>query len=109
MRAQRKRQGIRWPTIRSIWTPPPRKRSAGAWRTGPLCGRFFSVMNLDYLYGYEPNMSEDGACVPFKPECEEMEGKGARAEAEKQTFSKVWNGYYTQRGDRLPGRLLCPA
>ena len=37
-------------------------------------------------------MSDDGACVPFKPECEEMEGKGARAEAEKQTFSKVWNG-----------------
>ena len=38
-----KRQGIRWPTIRSIWTPPPRKRSAGAWRTGPLCGLFSAL------------------------------------------------------------------
>ena len=58
---------------------------------------FFSVMNLDYLYGYVPNMTEDGACVPFEPEGEEEEGEGTRAEAEKQTFSKVWNGYYTQR------------
>ena len=67
---------------------------------------FFSVMNLDYLYGYVPNMTEDGACVPFEPEGEEEEGEGTRAEAERQTFSKVWNGYYTQRGDRLSGRLL---
>lgn len=58
---------------------------------------FFSVMNLDYLYGYVPNMTEDGACVPFEPDSEEAEGEGTRAEAEKQTFSKVWNGYYTQR------------
>ena len=82
------------PTYLDASAPEEKRRSV---ENRAIVRAFFSVMNLDYLYGYVPNMTEDGACVPFEPEGEEEEGEGTRAEAERQTFSKVWNGYYTQR------------
>lgn len=61
---------------------------------------FFSIMNLDNLYAYSPNVGDDGACREFDPAS--VEGTKAIFPAlpdqkEEMIYSKVWNGYYTQR------------
>lgn len=56
---------------------------------------FFSVMNLSNLYCYASNMSEDGLCAP--PAAQDADGAEETQAQEEQVYSKVWNGYYTQR------------
>lgn len=56
---------------------------------------FFSVMNLSNLYCYAPNMGEDGICAP--PAALEADHTEEAQKQEEQAYSKVWNGYYTQR------------
>ena len=59
---------------------------------------FFSIMNLGNLYHYSPNVGEDGMHREFDPDSPEGNAdKSVETEAEEQIYSKVWNGYYTQR------------
>ena len=52
-------------------------------------------MNLSNLYCYAPNMSEDGLCAP--PAAQDADSAEETQAQEEQVYSKVWNGYYTQR------------
>lgn len=59
---------------------------------------FFSVMNLENLYGYVSNMTEEGGYVPLSiADKGEDETSLPQEKAERQLYSRVWNGYYTQR------------
>lgn len=67
-----------------------------------MAGRyFFSIMNLQSVYQYSPNISEGSAFREFDPESTAgtmaRDGTGAFLDDGELVFSREWNGLYTQR------------
>ena len=67
-----------------------------------MAGRFFfSIMNLDGVYGFSSNIDPDGAFKEFNPDS--TAGTVVRSENDcylddgELIYSRVWNGMYTQR------------
>ena len=84
------------PVYLDVNAPEERRRAV---ENRAIVRSFFSVMNLDNLYVFSPNVSDDGAYWEFKPDSPEgtKPELSPIPEQEEMLFSREWNGYYTQR------------